>query len=273
MATERSVPLRSVHRQVAADDGTSIAWQETGEGPPLLLVHGTAADSRQWAKLVPLLADGFTVMTMDRRGRGLSGPLSSSHSLAVEYGDIAAVARAGEAPVHVLGHSSGARFALHAAGQIPELASLILYEPPEPRVFPEFLLAPLARLEAAADREGLLRLFLIDFVGNTESDVVFLQDRPIWPIMLDNALTLPSELRAGIPYRFSAADMADVAAPTMLVLGELSGPELGATVRQVADALPRSTVLTLPGQGHGAMFSAPDLFAEEVRRSCRGGNA
>ena len=267
MGTERfGTGPRSAHRQVTTDDGTSIAWQETGEGPPIVLVHGTAADSRQWAKLVPLLADGFTVMAMDRRGRGLSGPLRPSHSLAVEYGDIAAVACAVDAPVHVVGHSSGARFALHAAGQIPELASLTLYEPPEPRAFPEFLLAPLARLEAAADREGLLRLFLVDFVGNTESDVAFLKTRPIWPIMLDNALTLPSELHAGISYRFSAADVADVAAPTMLILGELSGPELGATARQVADALETSTVVTLPGQGHGAMFSAPELLASEIRR-------
>lgn len=267
MATERfGTAPSSVRRHVTTDDGTSIAWQETGEGPPLLLVHGTAADSRQWAKLVPLLADGFTVMAMDRRGRGPSGPLRPSHSLAVEYGDIAAVALAADGPVHVFGHSSGARFALHAAGRIPELASLILYEPPEPRVFPEVLLAPLARLEAAADREGLLRLFLVDFVGNTESDVAFLQDRPIWPIMLDNAPTLPSELRAGIAHRFSVADVADVAVPTMLILGELSGPELAATVRRVADALPRSEVVTLPGQGHGAMFSAPELLASAIRR-------
>ena len=84
--------------------------------------------------------------------------------------------------------------------------------------------------------------------------------------MLDNAPTLPSELRAGIAYRFSVADVADVAVPTMLILGELSGPELGATVRRVADALPRSEVVTLAGQGHGAMFSAPELLASEIRR-------
>lgn len=267
MATDAfGAALRSMRRQVETDDGTSIAWQETGAGPPLLFVHGTAADSRQWAKLVPLLAEGFTVMTMDRRGRGRSGPLRSSHSLAVEYGDIAAVAGSVGAPVHVVGHSSGARFALHAARHIPNLASLILYEPPEPRTFPEALLAPLARLETTADREGLLRLFLVDFVGNTESDFAFLQDRPIWPIMLDNALTLPSELRAGISYRFSPIDVAGVAVPTMLILGELSGPELGETARRVADALPRSEVITLPGQGHGAMFSAPELLASEIRR-------
>jgi pimeloyl-ACP methyl ester carboxylesterase len=249
-----------------ADDGTVIGWQDTGEGAALLLVHGTAADSRQWTKLMPFLADGFSVAAMDRRGRGSSGPIGPSHSLAVEYGDIVAVARSIGEPVHLFGHSSGARFALHAASQISDLASLILYEPPEPKIFPEHLLEALSRLEASADREGLLRLFLVDFVGNSEADFAFIQHRPIWPIMLDNALTLPPELRAGMPYRFAPADVADTTVPTLLILGEHSVPELGTTVQHIADALARSSVVTLPGQGHGAMFTAPELLSSEIRR-------
>lgn len=258
--------MSSVRRQTTADDGTVIGWHEAGEGPPLLLVHGTAADARQWERLVPFLVDDFTVAAMDRRGRGGSGPFRSDHSLAVEYGDIVAVARSIAAPVHLLGHSSGARFALHAAAQIADLTSLILYEPPAPRSVPEHLLAPLAALEAAGDREGLLRLFLVDVVGNTDADVDFIRTRPIWPIMVDNALTLPPELRAGIPYQFKPADVAAVTVPTALFLGELSEPELGATASWIASALPASSVIRLPGQGHGAMFTAPEALASEIRR-------
>lgn len=82
-----------------------------------------------------------------------------------------------------------------------------------PKIFPEHLLEALSRLEASADREGLLRLCLVDFVGNSEADFAFIQHRPIWPIMLDNALTLPPELRAGMPYRFAPADVADTTVP------------------------------------------------------------
>lgn len=258
--------MRGRDRQTTAADGTVIGWEESGEGPALVLVHGTASDSRQWSRLVPFLAGEFTVAAMDRRGRGRSGPLRPSHSLAVDYGDIVAVARAMGGPVHLVGHSSGARFALHAAPRIPELASLILYEPPEPRPFPESLLDDLARLEASGDAEGLLRLFLVDFVGNTEADLAFLRNRPIWPIMMSNAGTLPPELRAGISYGFTPADMALVTVPTLLVVGELSVPVLGDTMQQVADAVSNSSVVTLPGQGHGAMFTAPELLASEIRR-------
>lgn len=256
-------------RRAAASDGTTIAWQETGAGPPLLLVHATASDARQWDRVGPLLGEHFTVATMDRRGRGASGPVAADHSLAVEYGDIATVAGALGAPVHLLGHSSGARFALHAAPGIANLASLILYEPPEPRDLPDHLLAPLSRLEAAQDRAGLLRLFLVDYLGNGEDALAFIQGRPIWPIMVDNALTLPAELRAGRRYRFRPADVAGIRVPTRLLIGEDSVEELGDTTRAIAAAVPGATVATLAGQGHGAMFSAPDLLAAEICRFAR----
>jgi pimeloyl-ACP methyl ester carboxylesterase len=61
-----------------AADGNAIGYDATGDGPVLLLVHGAAADRRQWRRLVPVLARSFTVVAMDRRSRGLSGPLGAS---------------------------------------------------------------------------------------------------------------------------------------------------------------------------------------------------
>ena len=86
-----------------AGDGTRIAYQATGGGEPVVLVHGAASDARQWSRVTPLLATGFTVMAMDRRGRGRSGPIRPDHSLEVDYGDVAAVATAVAGPVHVVG--------------------------------------------------------------------------------------------------------------------------------------------------------------------------
>ena len=80
----------------------------TGAGEPLVLVHATAADARQWDLVVPLLGRRFTVMAMDRRDRGASGPLRPDHSLEVEYGDVAAVAAWAGERVHLVGHSGGA---------------------------------------------------------------------------------------------------------------------------------------------------------------------
>lgn len=249
-----------------AGDGTSIACEACGEGDPLVLVHSAAADARQWARLVPLLAPSFRVFAMDRRGRRQSGRCRLDHSLQVEYDDIASVVTSLPGPVHLLGHSSGARFALQAAPRAPNLASLILYEPPPPETFSDAALESLDRLEAAGDRLGILRTFLVDIVGNTEDAFDFIRQRPIWPLMVDNALTLPAELRAVLHYRFDPSSLAGLAVPTLVLVGELSGPEVRRTASEVAEALSDASVVTLPGQGHGAMFSAPELLASEVRR-------
>jgi len=254
---------------VIAADGTALSCRSEGSGDHLVLVHGSAADARQWARVVPILAARFNVVAMDRRGRGGSGHLAPDHSLEIEYGDFAAVVRSLPGPVHLLGHSSGARFALHAAASLPGLASLILYEPPAPEALSDAVMAALDPLEQAGDRRGILRLFFVDAVGMADEDFALLERRPVWPLMLDNALTLPAEMRAVRGYRFDPADVAGIATPTLLLLGELSDAEVAAVANQVAAALPDATVVTLPGQGHGAMISAPELFAREVQRFIR----
>lgn len=253
---------------VEGPDGTVISFQVTGSGPPLVLVHAAASDARQWARVLPLLAPDFTVLAIERRGRGASGPIRAGHSLELEYGDIAAVARAAGSPVFLVGHSSGARFALHAALQVPALAGLVLYEPPPPEALAPGVLDALAALKAAGHRERILEMFLLDVAGNDEEALAFIRERPIWPIMVDNALTLPAELRAGQDYRFDPEAFATLAVRTTCLVGELSGPEVRHAADEVAQALPAAELHLLPGQGHGAMFSAPDLFAAEVRSAC-----
>ncbi len=252
-----------------APDGTFIGFRATGEGPVVVLVHGASSDARQWSALVPLLARDHTVVTMDRRGRMASGALRSDHSLETEYADVAAVASAFEGPVHLVGHSSGARFALHAALRAGNVACLALYEPLPPERFADGVLESLAEMAATGDREGILRTFLLDVAGNDEEALTFIRERPIWPIMIDNALTLPAELRAASSYRFDPSAVAGLTVPTVCLLGGLSGSATAGVAHQVAGALPHAEVRVLPGQGHGAMFSGPELLASELRRFFR----
>ena len=75
---------------VASADGTPIAVWRSGNGPPLVLVHGTAADHSRWAPVLPALAARFTVLAVDRRGRGASGD-ARDYALEREAEDVAAV--------------------------------------------------------------------------------------------------------------------------------------------------------------------------------------
>ena len=78
--------------------------------------------------MVPALAERFTVVSIDRRGRGDSGD-AERYAVGREAEDIAAVVDAIGEPVHLLGHSYGGVCALEAALLTPNLAALTLYEP------------------------------------------------------------------------------------------------------------------------------------------------
>ena len=114
-----------------SDDGTLIGYWRTGEGPPLILVHGTSADHTRWDPVLPTLAEHFTVYAIDRRGRGESGD-AADYSLESEVEDVVAVVDSIGAPVSLLGHSYGAVCSLEASQRSERVRKLVLYEPPLP---------------------------------------------------------------------------------------------------------------------------------------------
>lgn len=76
--------------EVRSKDGALIAFQKSGIGAPLVLVHGTSADHTRWASVLPSLASRFTVYAMDRRGRGGSGD-TDPYAIEREFEDVVAV--------------------------------------------------------------------------------------------------------------------------------------------------------------------------------------
>lgn len=248
-------------------DGTAIAYARSGSGPSLVIVHGGGLDARAWDRVVPLLADAFTVFALDRRGRGRSGPIRPGHTVAREAEDIAAVLAAVPRPVHLLGHSSGARYALEAALLVGDLASLVLYEPSLLGRITPSALDEIALLEPAGDRERILRVWQVDVIGNTLDGFAALRRSRMWPMLLDNALTLGPELRALADHerRLEPGRSGRISCPVLLLLGGDSDAAMSATVRAVHADIARSRIEVLPGQRHSAMLAAPDLFASAVR--------
>src|SRR3970040_231447 len=105
-------------------DGTPIACEKTGSGPPLVLVHGTTANHTRWAPVLPALSKRFSVYACDRRGRGASGD-ASPYALEREFEDVAAVVDGIGGPVDLLGHSYGAICSLEAAALSREPRRLV----------------------------------------------------------------------------------------------------------------------------------------------------
>ena len=106
--------IRPDMEYVTSKDGTQIAYERRGEGPPLVLVHGAAADHTRWKSLLPALENFFTVYAVDRRGRGQSGDVGA-YAIEREYEDVVAVVDSLPVPVNLLGHSFGAICSLEAS--------------------------------------------------------------------------------------------------------------------------------------------------------------
>src|SRR5919112_2463967 len=114
--------------RVTSRDGTSIAFDRLGDGPPVILVCGGSTDRMANTPLAELLAEHFTVFNYDRRGRGDSGD-TAPYAVEREVEDIDAVIAAAGGPASVYGTSSGAALALEAAVSGLDFTRLALWEP------------------------------------------------------------------------------------------------------------------------------------------------
>ncbi|MFD0851887.1 alpha/beta fold hydrolase, partial [Actinomadura adrarensis] len=99
---------------VISADGTRIAFDRLGAGPPLIVIGGILCDRETTRPLAEHLSEHFTVINFDRRGRGDSGN-TAPYSVQREIEDIAALISHVGHKASVYGHSSGAGLALNAA--------------------------------------------------------------------------------------------------------------------------------------------------------------
>jgi pimeloyl-ACP methyl ester carboxylesterase len=250
-------PARPRLPRVISRDGTQIAYERSGNGSPLVLVHGSISDHTYWWAVLPALAARFTVYAMDRRGCGQSGD-APEYEVAREAEDVAAVVDAVPGPVTLLGHSYGALCALEAALLIGNLSALILYEPP----------IALDRLEAALaakDRDRVIETMMTEVVGLSPTELSALRASPSWPALVATAHTLPRELRTAEQGRFDPRRFRRLALPALLLSGEDSPEPLRVTGIDLArQALPHARVVRMPGVGHEAVETGPEVFTAAV---------
>lgn len=253
-------------QQVISNDGTIISYMMTGEGPPLLLIHGTTADHSRWLPILPQLEQHFTVYAMDRRGRGKSTD-APAYSIQNEFADVAAVLeRIGE-PSFVLGHSYGAVCALHASLLSKNINRMVLYEPPIPTGVPMYPSSVPERMQNLIDRgdsEGALGVFFREVVKMPDAEFQSYRTLPSWNTRVQLAPTIPRELVVDRTYRFEPARFTSVQTPTLLLLGGESPLMFREAIYKVDSALLNSRIELLPGEQHIAMDTNPDLFLRIV---------
>ncbi len=251
---------------VSSPDGTSIAVWRSGSGPPLILVHGAAADHKRWAPVLPALEERFTVLAMDRRGRGASGD-GGDYALERENEDVAAVVEWAGRDVDLLGHSHGGVCALEAALLTDRLRKLVLYEAPVGylQASPEVV----ERLEAlldAGERDELVAYFMREVAGLPPDQVELMRSLPAWEARLEAADAIPREERVNREYVFEPDRFRDLGVPTLYLGGGDSPEPFRLAGEAIRDALPDCRIVVMPGQRHSAMDTGTELFNTEVLR-------
>jgi pimeloyl-ACP methyl ester carboxylesterase len=117
-------------RTVISKDGTPIAFDQSGQGPALILVTGALTTRADWTSLAAHLAPHFSVFAYDRRGRGESGD-RAPYAVEREVEDLDALITEAGGSAFVFGHSSGGALALEAAVQLGDkVKKLAMYEVP-----------------------------------------------------------------------------------------------------------------------------------------------
>src|SRR5215469_8536648 len=244
-------------KQVRSVDGTTIAYDQIGNGPAVILVDG-ALGYRALGFMEPLaarLSSHFTVITYDRRGRGESTD-TQPFALEREIEDIEALINEAGGEAYVYGISSGAALALEATLKLDnKVKELALYEPPynddeAARLALRNYKKQLAEV-LAQDRKGDALVLFTMLVGMPPGHLEGARKLPLWPMWEAVAHTLPYDAAAlGEDGSVPAEKAARVTVITLVMDGSASFPFMHTTAVALAQALPNGEHHQLAGQTH-----------------------
>jgi pimeloyl-ACP methyl ester carboxylesterase len=238
---------------VTSKDGTTIAFDRIGEGPPVVLVCGGSVDRMSNAALAQELASDLTVFNYDRRGRGDSGD-TLPYAIEREIEDIDAVIQAAGGSANLWGSSSGAALALEAAASGLPLMKLALWEPPfvldESRRPPSDQVAQYDTMIAEGRRGDAAEYFMAKVVGMPPEFVAQARTQPWWPAQEALAHTLAYDARIMADYSVPTERAASVKVPTLVLAGGADFPWMRETATALAAAIPDGEATFLEGQGH-----------------------
>ena len=261
---------------VTSADGTRIATERVGSGPALVFVDG-AMCHRDFGPARPLaaaLADRFTVVYYDRRGRGESGN-TLPYAPEREIEDLQAVIESAGGHPYVAGQSSGAALVFRAAAAGVPMRKIASYEAPwvglrkDRQGNPRDYLGELQRLVDAGERGKAVDYFVVKMVGGPRMlPVVLRLARSVWKQLQAVAHTLPYDTQVmGTDFNAPLDELAGIKVPTLVMVGSKAKKEMAEAQKTIANTVPDTKYLVLDKQSHqvtAAALRAPllDFFTE-----------
>jgi len=262
-----------VASHVISRDGTAIGYLQQGTGPGIVLVQGAMADVHAYRELARELSSSFTVVTAERRGRGMSPlPYTADHTIARDVEDLDAIMTATGA-TGVFGLSSGAVIALEATRTLTRVERLAVYEPPFYRDGMDH--DGIRRLDAEI-AHGQFGAALVDalVVAGTAPAVVARAPRPVARALARIVLAVQArqpgvasslrELLPGVRYDFRDVaerdgrirEYASIDCPVLLLSGTASPAFLRGAIRTLNEILPDARHIEFDGLGHDGPWNS-----------------
>lgn len=239
-------------------DGTTISYDVTGQGPAVVLLHGSALSRAIWRGLGYVKAlDGFTVVRIDLRGHGRSGKPRESAAYAMDLlvADVLAVLDAERlAGAAVVGYSFGARvgfsLAATAPGRVGKLVTLGgTFRPQAGQVAKVFFDGYLDAL-----RTGGMQAFVDGQQLDPQTRAAFMaNDAAALAAYFERTEAEPGLEEAALP----GLDL-----PALLMAGTRDR-ERYLDSRRAAELMPDARFVALQGRTHGStLFPAGEVLAE-----------
>ncbi|WP_138733195.1 alpha/beta fold hydrolase [Modestobacter excelsi] len=249
-------------KTVQSSDGTTIAYDCSGDGLPLVIVAGAFGDRTSKRELTAVLGREYTVYEYDRRGRGDSGGTSAS-TAAQEVEDLSAVLAVAVDAI-VFGDSSGGALAIEAAAAGVPMRGLAVYEVPYTDG-PTLELADQLDDLVAADQSGEAVTAFLALMGTPPEAVEQMKAGPFWGHLERLAGTLSADVRVCNGGVVPAERLQLIEAPLLALAGGASPWAVG-VAEAIAAAAPHGTLQILEAQGHavdGTLLAA--ALAEFLR--------
>jgi pimeloyl-ACP methyl ester carboxylesterase len=281
----------TVHH-VASADGTVIGFERLGAGPVLVLLLGAMGTAYTFRELAEALADSFTVIVPDRRGRGLSPHrFDSGYTIDDDVADLDAVLRA-TGGRFVFGLSSGADIVLEAALTLLSIERIALYEP---AVFPDGIPTKgIKRFNAYAEAGDLPGMLVsgMKLGGFGPAVMRAMPDRLLKPVVRrimkaeeeagTGGYASMAELGQALRYDFAIAQsidgsirkFKDVMQPVLLLGGSKSPHFLTRALDELEQIIPNATRVEIAGADHAAAWNVdakrnphgnPNVVADELK--------
>jgi len=246
-------------------DGARIYYETHGQGPAVLLVHGSGGNHAAWWQQVSALSPRYTVVTLDLRGFGRSDSSFDEYDSRVFPEDILAVLEdSGVGRAVLVGQSIGAAAALKVAMRAPSLAAgVVLAHSLGGLDHPE-LAAMVKADRAEAEKIPVLDRLLTPAFRQAHPDRTFLFRQ-----MGTFNTAKMADLRNLNTDGPTVEEVAASGVPVCFLAGEKDAVLSPATVRAAAGIVPGSTVDLVEGAPHSMYWEAPELFNAAIERFLR----